>query len=63
MVPGGQDMTVDTEIVQWTAGAMLCNNGVDAAGIYRPAAYGTAPLEYSSLEILLRFHRFHHRHM
>lgn len=57
LVPGGQDMTVDTEIVQWTAGAMLCNNGVDAAGIYRPAAYGTAPLEYSSLEVVFRNER------
>ncbi|MBR3221532.1 MAG: hypothetical protein IKF72_04800 [Kiritimatiellae bacterium] len=57
LVPGGQDMTVDTDIVQWTAGAMLCNNGVDAAGIYRPAAYGTAPLEYSSLEVVFRNER------
>ncbi|MBQ3289666.1 MAG: hypothetical protein IJH50_09685 [Kiritimatiellae bacterium] len=58
LVPGGQDMTVDTRIAQWTAGAMLCNDGVtNDAGIYRPAAYGTAPLEYSSLEVVFRNER------
>ena len=57
LVPGGQDMTVDTEIAKWTAGAMLCNDGADDAGILRPAAYGTAPLEYSSLEVVFRNER------
>ena len=57
LVPGGQDMTVDTEIAQWTAGAMLCNNGKDGYGVNRPAAYGTAPLEYSSLEVVFRNER------
>ena len=58
LVPGAQDMTVDTRIAQWTAGAMLCNDGVtNDDGIYRPTAYGTAPLEYSSLEVVFRNER------
>ena len=57
LVPGGQDMTVDPEVAQWTAGAMLCNNGKDGPGFERPAAYGTDPLEYSSLEVVFRNER------
>ena len=59
LVSGGQDLTVDSEVADWSENALLCNEGcsVTQRGVDRSGATGTSTLSYSSLEILFRNER------